>query len=189
MLVFTHVSSMNTNREASIRDWIFRHQWRLRAMSGLVASSACRLFFEAEAKPVNGSLNRSIANRNTTQRQFSLKPAQAHMAFGRNPLSYPALMRLQYTAAVPANFADRNIARLAQLVSPTHRRGTANGKCLGGLARAVLQTITRRSPTQIKGIIWELYMKMTYPDTSLNMSRGVMPNAWLLLPILALTNS
>jgi hypothetical protein len=78
-------------------------------MSGRVASSACRLFFEAEAEPVHHRPDSKTADDDASISQLRLKLAQTDMALRGKALTYPIFMALKHRAAVSTDLANRNI--------------------------------------------------------------------------------
>src|SRR5580693_2276974 len=80
MLVFVHVSSMNTRRLGSIRLWRFVHWARRRATSGRSRSLATTVFFEAELLGVNEIPHRPIIDLNAARGELGDQSAQSEGA-------------------------------------------------------------------------------------------------------------
>src|SRR5580658_3011227 len=108
MLVFVHVSSMNTRRLGSIRLWRFVHWARRRATSGRSRSLATTVFFEAELLGVNKIPHRPIIDLKPALSQFGHQPAQGEGPVPDAPRQKSRVLAGDRLGLMPAHRARRD---------------------------------------------------------------------------------
>src|SRR6478735_8069500 len=110
MLVFVHVSSMNTRRLGSIPLWRFVHWARRRATSGRSRSLATTVFFEAELLGVNKIPHRPIIDLKAARGELGHQPAQGegHVPGRAAPERPRARRRSPWAYARPSGPARRS---------------------------------------------------------------------------------
>src|ERR1700678_3036739 len=122
MLVFVHVSSMNTRRLGSIRLWRFVHWARRRATSGRSRSLATTVFFEAELLGVNKIPHRPIIDLKPALSQFGHQPAQGEGPVPDAPRQKSRVLAGDRLGLMPAHLARRDAPRLPKPPHPINHR-------------------------------------------------------------------
>src|SRR5271155_1772467 len=122
MLVFVHVSSMNTRRLGSIPLWRFVHWARRRATSGRSRSLATTVFFEAELLGVNEIPHRPIIDLEAVLSQFSHQDAQGEGAGPAAPRQKGRERASDRLGLAPAHLARRDAPRLPKPSHPMDHR-------------------------------------------------------------------
>src|SRR6476659_437226 len=128
MLVFAHVSSMNTRRLGSIPLWRFVHWARRRATSGRSRSLATTVFFEAELLGVNEIPHRPIIDLKAARGELADQSAQGEGPVPDTPRQKRSMLAGNRLGLLPAHLARRDAPRLPKPPHPIDHRARRDPK-------------------------------------------------------------
>src|SRR3974377_2257952 len=170
MLVFVHVSSMNTRRLGSIRLWRFVHWARRRATSGRSRSLATTAFFEAELLGVNEFPDRSIIDLEAALRQFGHQSAQGEDAVPDAPRQKRRVLARDRLGLAPAHLARRAAAGLPNPPHPIDHRAWRDPEARRRLMprQPLLQNRRHRALAKIHRIRFCHPMRASIPASTVN---------------------
>ena len=126
MLVFTQISSMNTDRRGSIRPQWRRRRSRRRFTSARSHLSATSVFLETEPAAAQKTSDSIVPHLIPALRQHLLQ----HGRRVPYPIQQPTPMRLQKRAAIPAHLRRPHRAGPRRAQSPLHNARRRNSKPL-----------------------------------------------------------
>ena len=127
MLVFTRVSSMNTDRRGATRPQWRRHRSRRRFTSARSHSSATSVFLENEPAAAQKTPDSIVAHRAPALLRRHLLQHGRRVPY---PIQQPTPMRLQKRAAIPAHLRRPHRAGPRHAQSPLHNARRRNSKPL-----------------------------------------------------------
>src|ERR1700726_3032015 len=136
MLVFAHVSSMNTRRLGSSCFWSSCQRVRSAAMSGRSCSAARTIFFKGDLLLGEESPNRAIAEADISRGKLAPYVMKRQIGRRRDGGEQPVSLVFETRIALPAHRLGRDAPGPPEPLRPPHDTAHADAEPLGRIPAA-----------------------------------------------------